>query len=190
MTYPNTYHAWRRTALPYPLSIVRTKESLPDTLGAHDVLIRIHAVSLNYRDVAMLREGDYPVPVEDGGVSASDCAAEVIAIGDQVSCFKKGDHVAPILDLENLTGEERDISGLALGGGGPGVLREYAVFEEKYLVQLPEHLPWEEVSTLPWRIGPAKLVEGGHDHSRRRDCLGVAGQTAGSYGGCHSTAAR
>jgi NADPH:quinone reductase-like Zn-dependent oxidoreductase len=153
MTYPNTYHAWRRTALPYPLSIVRTEESLPDTLDAHDVLIRIHAVSLNYRDVAMLREGDYPVPVEDGGVSASDCA-------------------------------------LTLGGGGPGVLREYAVFEEKYLVKLPEHLPWEEVSTLPWRIGPAKSIEGGHDHSRRRDCLGVAGQTAGSYGGCHGTAAR
>jgi NADPH:quinone reductase-like Zn-dependent oxidoreductase len=159
MTYPKTYHAWRRTALPHPLSIVRTEESLPDTIGAHDVLIRIHAVSLNYRDVAMLREGDYPMPVEDGGVSASDCAAEVIAIGDQVSHFKKGDHVAPIPDLENLTGEERDISGLTLGGNGPGVLRQYAVFEDIYLVKLPEHLSWEEVSTLPWRDGVAKPVE-------------------------------
>jgi NADPH:quinone reductase-like Zn-dependent oxidoreductase len=159
MTYPKTYHAWRRTALPHPLSIVRTEESLPDTLGAHDVLIRIYAVSLNYRDVAMLREGGYPGSAEDGGVSASDCAAEVIAIGDQVSYFKTGDHVAPTPDLANLTGEERDISGVVLGGDGPGVLREYAVFEDRYLVKLPEYLSWEEVSTLPWRIGVAKPVE-------------------------------
>jgi NADPH:quinone reductase-like Zn-dependent oxidoreductase len=156
MTYPKTYNAWRRTALPYPLSLARTKESLPDTLGAHDVLLRIHAVSLNYRDVAMLREGGYPMPVEDGGITASDCAAEVIATGDQVSRFKKGDHVAPVVDLENLTGEERDISGVSLGANGPGVLSEYAIFEEKYLVELPSHLSWEEVSRLPWKSGVAK----------------------------------
>ena len=145
MTYPTTYNAWRRTALPYPLSIVRTKESLPDTLGAHDVLIRIRAVSLNYRDIAMLREGGYPSPVEDGGVTASDCAAEIIATGDKVSDFKEGDRVAPTIELQNLTGEEKDISGFTLGGNGPGVLREYAIFEDKYLVKLPEHLSWEEV---------------------------------------------
>lgn len=148
MTYSKTYHAWRRTPLPYPLSIVRTTESLPKTLKPHEVLIRIHAVSLNYRDVAMLREGGYPVPVEDGGISASDGAAEVIGVGEQVDEFRLGDHVAPTVDLESLTGDERDIDGIVLGGNGPGLLRQYAIFEEQHLVKLPKHLPWEEVRML------------------------------------------
>lgn len=156
MTLPKTYHAWRRTPQPYPLSIVRTTESTPETLKPHDVLIQIHAVSLNYRDVAMLREGGYPVAVEDGGVSASDCAAEVVAVGDQVDKFKIGDHVAPTIDLESLTGDERDIDGIVLGGNGPGVLRPFAVFEEQYLVKLPKHLPWEEVNIT--QEHPSQLI--------------------------------
>jgi NADPH:quinone reductase-like Zn-dependent oxidoreductase len=50
MSYPKTYRAWRRGAKPYPLKLVLSTEALPDTLSANDVLIRIHAVSLNYRD--------------------------------------------------------------------------------------------------------------------------------------------
>jgi NADPH:quinone reductase-like Zn-dependent oxidoreductase len=146
MAYPKTYRAWRRSTTPYPRSLVLSKETLPDELGAKDVLIRIHAVSLNYRDGAMLQEGKYPVPVEDGGVSASDCAAEVVAVGSDVSKFAIGDRVAPTVDLMNLTGDERTMDSIALGGNGPGSLREYAVFEESVLARLPSHLSWEEVS--------------------------------------------
>lgn len=49
MTYPRTIRSWRRTAPPYPLSIVQSTETLPETLGPHNVVIRIHVVSLNYR---------------------------------------------------------------------------------------------------------------------------------------------
>jgi NADPH:quinone reductase-like Zn-dependent oxidoreductase len=124
MAYPKTYRAWRRSTTPYPRSLVLSKETLPDELGAKDVLIRIHAVSLNYRDGAMLQEGKYPVPVEDGGVSASDCAAEVVAVGSDVSKFAIGDRVAPTVDLMNLTGDERTMDSIALGGNGPGFRRE------------------------------------------------------------------
>ncbi|KAF1355750.1 NAD(P)-binding protein [Lizonia empirigonia] len=148
MAYPRTTRSWRRTIPPYPLSIVPSVETLSGTLGPHDVVIRVHAVSLNYRDVAMLREGAYPIPVEAGGICASDCSAEVVALGSEATKFKIGDHVAPTVDLENLTGEERDVDSIALGGLGPGVLREYGVFEEKYLVKLPAHLSWEEASTI------------------------------------------
>jgi NADPH:quinone reductase-like Zn-dependent oxidoreductase len=149
MSFPKTYRAWRRTTSPYPLHIVESTETLPEKLGALDVLIRIHAVSLNYRDVAMLQEGAYPAPVEPGGIPASDCAAEVVAIGANVKNFGIGDHVAPTFDLLNLTGEERGANMLAGGGNGPGVLREYAIFEEKVLVELPKHLSWEEVRQTP-----------------------------------------
>jgi NADPH:quinone reductase-like Zn-dependent oxidoreductase len=120
-------------------------ETLPDTLGLHDVIIRIHAVSLNYRDIAMLREGAYPAPVEAGGICASDCAAEVVSMGAEASKFKVGDRVAPTIDVGNLTGEERDAEAVVLGGNIPGVLREYAVFDENVLVKLPDHLSWEEL---------------------------------------------
>jgi NADPH:quinone reductase-like Zn-dependent oxidoreductase len=146
MSYPKTYRAWRRSATPFPRTLILSNETIPKTLGTNDVLIRIHAVSLNYRDVAMLQEGKYPAPVEDGGVSASDCAAEVVAIGSGVKKFRLGDHVAPTIVLGILTGEERDVDDVTLGSTGPGTLREYAVFDEKVLVKLPHHLTWEEVS--------------------------------------------
>ncbi|EAT82284.2 hypothetical protein SNOG_09949 [Parastagonospora nodorum SN15] len=146
MSYPKTYRAWRRSATPFPRTLKLSNETLPEALDTSDVLIRIHAVSLNYRDVAMLQEGKYPATVDDGGVSASDCAAEVVAIGRGVERFALGDHVAPTIGLEILTGEERDVGDVILGSTGPGTLREYAVFHEKVLVKLPQHLTWEEVS--------------------------------------------
>jgi NADPH:quinone reductase-like Zn-dependent oxidoreductase len=145
MSYPKTYDAWRRSTNPFPRSLALSTETLPGKLEAKDVLIRVHAVSLNYRDVAMLQEGGYPAPVEDGGITGSDCAAEVIAVGDEVTKFVVGDHVAPTINLLSLSGDEREMDEVALGGNGPGTLRQYAIFEEEVLVKLPPHLTWEEV---------------------------------------------
>jgi len=146
MSYPKTVRSWRRTTPPHPLSVVQSTESLPETLGAHDVAIRIHAVSLNYRDVAMLRKGGYPAPVEAGGISASDAAGEIVALGPEVTRLSIGDHVAPTIGQPAPTGKEREIESTTLGGDGPGVLTEYAVFNDEYLVKIPSHLSWKEVS--------------------------------------------
>lgn len=96
----------------------------------------------------MLEEGRYPIPVEEQGISASDCAAEVIAIGSEVSKFVIGDRVAPTIDSFNLTGKERLEEDMPLGGKGPGVLAEYVILDEKVLVKLPGYLSWEEVSLI------------------------------------------
>jgi NADPH:quinone reductase-like Zn-dependent oxidoreductase len=148
---PLTYRAFRRspgigtTESPLKLSL-STEKTLPGgRLGSYDVLIKIHAVSLNYRDVLMLR-GSYLGPVLEGGIVASDCAAEVVAVGEKVAQFKVGDRVAANFDLGNLTGEIEPTGHLGLGGDVEGVLREYAVYEERFLVRLPGHLSWEEVS--------------------------------------------
>ncbi|KAK5700478.1 hypothetical protein LTR97_004995 [Elasticomyces elasticus] len=143
MALPTKYRSFRRTTGDLPHAITPSQETLPERLGPNDVLIKIHAVSLNYRDVAMLN-GRYPVKVIDRGVPASDCAAEVVGIGSAVRGFEKGDHVAPIFDINNLSGQD-DASMRALGGDVDGVLREYAVFNEEVLVQLPKYLSWEEV---------------------------------------------
>lgn len=144
MSTPTTYSAFRRATGEIPETIEPSIEKLPEQLGPNDVVIKIHAVSLNFRDVAMLH-GLYPVTVEERGISCSDCAAEVVAIGSAVKDFAIGDHVSPIFDISNVTGYEDEPS-QALGGEVPGVLREYAVFEDRLLVQLPKYLSWEEVS--------------------------------------------
>jgi NADPH:quinone reductase-like Zn-dependent oxidoreductase len=142
MSMPRTYKAFRRSTGDFPRTIELVTEELPSSLQPHEVLIRIHAVSLNYRDVAMLN-GNYLAAYKDRGIPASDCAAEVVAVGSEVKDFALGDRVAPIFDVNNLTGTEDKAA--ALGGDVDGVLRQFAVFDQKVLVHLPKHLSWEEV---------------------------------------------
>ncbi|KAF1980527.1 NAD(P)-binding protein [Bimuria novae-zelandiae CBS 107.79] len=132
---------------PYPLTVEPSTENLPESLGPHDVVTRVHAVSLNFRDVAVLQEGRYPGGQIAGGIPASDCAAEVVAVGSEVK-LEGGDRVSVQFNLTNLTGRERDGGLMALGGDAEGVLAEYLVFEEKCLVKLPGQLTWEEASTI------------------------------------------
>ncbi|KFY44166.1 hypothetical protein V495_03594 [Pseudogymnoascus sp. VKM F-4514 (FW-929)] len=144
MANPQSYKAFRRSTGNTPTTLESTTEEV-SPLKASEVLIRIHAVSLNYRDVAMMH-GKYPTPVIDGGVPASDCAAEVVALGSDVRDFAIGDRVAPIFDLKNLDGTEEERS--VLGGDVDGVLRQFAVFDQNVLFHLPKHLSWEEAACI------------------------------------------
>ena len=105
MTLPKSSKIYRRSGGDIPQTLRLKTEDLPSTLKADEVLIRIHAVSLNYRDVAMLH-GKYPAEILEKGVPVSDCAAEVISVGSEVHDFKAGDYVGSIYDLNNLTGME------------------------------------------------------------------------------------
>ncbi|UKZ81765.1 hypothetical protein TrVFT333_009538 [Trichoderma virens FT-333] len=146
MAIPETYKTYRRTTGTVPLTINQTTETTPKNLGPKDVLLKIHSVSLNYRDIAMLN-GAYPAPILENGIPASDAAAEVAAVGSAVQKFKVGDHVSPIFFVNFFTGDELEpLQGL--GGDVEGVLGEYAVFSEDILVRLPEHLSWDEASTI------------------------------------------
>ncbi|KAK4860886.1 hypothetical protein LT330_004617 [Penicillium expansum] len=145
MSLPQTYKAFRRSSGDLPTTLELVEEKMPSSLNPQEVLIRIHAVSLNYRDVAMMN-GLYPVEVIDEGIPASDCAAEVVAVGSEVQSFKIGDHVTTIFDLSNLNGTEDILS--VLGGDVDGVLREFAVFDQNVLLHLPQHLSWEEAACI------------------------------------------
>ncbi|KAF2258919.1 GroES-like protein, partial [Lojkania enalia] len=146
-TLPQSYKAYRRTAGPYPRTIELTTEHLPPSLSPKDVLIKIHAVSLNFRDVGML-DGRYPIPVAEHGITASDCAAEIVATGSEAHKFKVGDRVSPCFNIGDLSGRKRDSVGEMLGDK-IGVLAEYAVFHEDVLVKIPRNMSWEEASTIP-----------------------------------------
>ncbi|PQE16216.1 alcohol dehydrogenase protein [Rutstroemia sp. NJR-2017a BVV2] len=141
MALPTSTRAWRRTEDGKSLELVT--DSLPQSLQPNEVLVKIHAVSLNFRDVAMLHDR-YLVSVIDRGVPCSDAAATVLAVGSAVKEFKPDDYVSTTWVADYELGER---SG-AMGGDIDGTLREYAVFTEDYLTLAPAHLSVEEVSTI------------------------------------------
>ncbi|CUS13044.1 unnamed protein product [Tuber aestivum] len=126
---------------------LETKE-IP-SLGPRDVLVKMKAVSLNFRDMAILM-GLYPFPASSGVVPTSDGAGEVVAVGPQVKDFKEGDGVVTLLNQGHQHGAIDNLSIMTgLGGVLDGALREYGVFHEQGLVPLPKGLTFEEGATLP-----------------------------------------
>ncbi|HJE24096.1 MAG TPA: NAD(P)-dependent alcohol dehydrogenase [Methylorubrum populi] len=118
--------------------------------GRGQVLVRMRAASLNYRDL-LICQGQYPFAVNlDRLIPVSDGAGEVVALGEGVRRFKGGEQVAGIFSQSWLGGAQvADAWETALGGAIDGVLAEYQVFDEDGLVVLPDHLSFEEGATLP-----------------------------------------
>jgi NADPH:quinone reductase-like Zn-dependent oxidoreductase len=129
---------------------LRLSEAPMPVPGPHDVLVRIGAVSLNFRDL-MVFDGRYAHGgVREGLVPCSDGAGEVVAIGDGVDRFEIGDRVAGLFLPRWQGGPYEDRYGLdALGGGRDGVLADYVLFDQEALVSVPPHLGLIEAATLP-----------------------------------------
>jgi NADPH:quinone reductase-like Zn-dependent oxidoreductase len=114
-----------------------------------EVIVRIHAVSLNHRDLYVL-QGVYGGDVS-GRVPVSDGAGEVVALGPGVKRFKVGDRVATTF-FEAWNSGPPTPAAIARSRGGEvaqGVLSETIVTHEDGLVRIPDHLSFEEAATLP-----------------------------------------
>ena len=119
--------------------------------GASEVLVRFHAASLNYRDV-MVVSGTYNPRMKLPAIPLSDGAGEVAGVGAAVTKWKVGDRVMPIFAqgwLDGDASEAKRRTSLGAGAQWDGVLREYGVFDEQGLVEIPEQLSYEEAATLP-----------------------------------------
>ncbi|MBW4024680.1 MAG: NAD(P)-dependent alcohol dehydrogenase [Proteobacteria bacterium] len=118
--------------------------------GRGQVLVRMRAASLNFRDLAVAT-GKYTMSaLPPDLVPLSDGAGEVVAVGEAVSRVKPGDRVAGIFMQGWIGGHlEPEHRATALGGSIDGVLAEYVVFDEHGLVHIPEHLSYEQAATLP-----------------------------------------
>lgn len=131
-----------------------TVDKVPEP-SAGQVLVKIHAVSLNYRDL-LIAENKYPMDLKDNVVPCSDGAGIVTAIGAGVQDFKVGDRVIGIFNQEHLEGDtvnDRSFKS-GLGGALDGVLTEYRVFRSTVwctsLHQCPmKRLPRYHVQQLP-----------------------------------------
>jgi NADPH:quinone reductase-like Zn-dependent oxidoreductase len=127
------------------LKLVELPEPQP---GFGQILVKVRATSLNYRDTAVIA-GAYPgqkLPV----IPLSDGAGEVVAVGQGVTRVKVGDRVAGCFFQDWIAGRlTRQIIKSALGGAIDGMLAEYVVLNQDGVVLLPDHLSYEEGATLP-----------------------------------------
>ncbi len=117
--------------------------------GAHDVLVRVNAVSLNYRD-RLLVEGIYNPELRFPMTQVADTVGEVVETGRDVTRFRQGDRVITNYATRWIDGSPRvDEVVHTLGNTIPGGLAEYLVLCEEALVHAPAYLSDEEASTLP-----------------------------------------
>ncbi|MET0284492.1 MAG: NAD(P)-dependent alcohol dehydrogenase [Polyangiales bacterium] len=117
-------------------------------LGPHDVRVRVRAVSLNFRDLAIAKsaKNSKKPPV----VPCSDGAGEVIEVGSDVGRLKLGDRVAANFFPHWRDGEpDATMHRNALGGTIDGMLREEVVLDQSAWVLFPKYLSYEEAATLP-----------------------------------------
>ncbi|KAE8183578.1 hypothetical protein CF328_g8138 [Tilletia controversa] len=130
-------------------SLFKTTGEIPQP-GPKEVLIKLHASSLNFRDLVISRN-QYPLALKDEPViPASDGAGEVLKLGEGVSLWKKGDRVAPIFNRDHLYSHTPNQQEAATGFGGAidGFLTQYAIVPETALVSIPDYLSFEEAATL------------------------------------------
>jgi NADPH:quinone reductase-like Zn-dependent oxidoreductase len=117
--------------------------------GLREILMRVRASSLNYRDLMVLKGGGRG-PTKLGVIPLSDGAGEVAAVGDGVTRVKVGDRIASCFHPRWFGGPIKpDYLTDRLGANLDGMLAEYAVLSEEALVHLPSHLSFEEAATLP-----------------------------------------
>lgn len=140
--------AYHVTSANGPDAIERIDLSEPE-VGPSDVLVKMRACSLNYRDLGIAR-GGYPRNDTSPVIPLSDGAGEVLAVGEQVTKFKAGDRVAGSFVQDWIDGDPTDAAlRTSLGGGIDGVLREQMTFPDHGLVHVSDHLSFEEAACLP-----------------------------------------
>jgi len=118
------------------------------TAGPGQVVVRMRAASLNYRDLLTVqgKGGSYKLPF----IPFSDGAGDIASVGEGVTRVAVGDRVCPMFfqawfDGRPSAGNRR----LALGGTRPGVLQELVVLDAEGVSRFPSNLTFEEAATLP-----------------------------------------
>ena len=132
------------------LDNLRVKEIAEPKPGPGDVLVRMRAASLNYRDLVTIDGGYRSQQKRSDLIVLSDGAGEVAATGDSVREFRIGDRVIACFFQNWHAGQataERLRSGL--GGLLNGVACEYRALPASGVMRAPDHLSWMEAASLP-----------------------------------------
>jgi NADPH:quinone reductase-like Zn-dependent oxidoreductase len=117
--------------------------------GSGQVLVKMKAFSLNYRDLLMVK-GIYNPKLRFPFTPLSDGAGEIVAVGEGVTRVRPGMRVASTFMQKWVSGQLTDAGARsALGGGTEGVAAEYVVLDAEGVTPVPEHLTDVEAATLP-----------------------------------------
>jgi NADPH:quinone reductase-like Zn-dependent oxidoreductase len=138
-------------AEPWGIEKVQVVEAPDPTPGPGEVLVRMRAVSLNYRDLLMV-QGMYGRggPTNGAITPFSDGCGIVEAVGEGVTRFAVGDRVATMFFQGWISGPPTlEKAMTALGSPIPGAGRELATFSQEGLSKVPAFLTDQEVATLP-----------------------------------------
>ncbi|PSQ21391.1 alcohol dehydrogenase [Halobacteriales archaeon QS_9_67_15] len=144
--------------------VVEYAERPGPTVGRDEVLVDVKAGALNHLDV-WTRRGLPGIDLEFPHVPGSDAAGVVESVGDAVTRFEPGDHVAVSAgvscgDCEFCRDGEESLceSYHLLGEHVPGVHSEFTAVPEDNLVAVPDHVDWETAAAAPlvfqtaWRM--------------------------------------
>lgn len=126
--------------------LVQREEPVPEPQRG-EVLVRVEATSLNYRDLLIL-DGDHFGGGPGNLIPLSDAAGEVAAVGEGVTRFAPGDRVLNSFHSHWFAGRLPDTA-VGYGNAQDGWLAEYRVVSEQALVALPDSLTCEQGATLP-----------------------------------------
>ncbi|XDF33366.1 NAD(P)-dependent alcohol dehydrogenase [Paracidovorax avenae] len=163
MVHPSTLQRWQFTS--YGLEhLVRSEAPLP-TPGPGQILVRVEAASLNYRDL-LVAGNTYrwaaPLPF----VPASDMAGTVLAVGEGVQRWHGGERVISTF-VAGWPDGSAPAASMTLGVPGPGVLASHVVLDAEWVTAAPGTLDAAQASTLPCAALTAwfALVEEGGLHA-------------------------
>ncbi|PUZ27967.1 alcohol dehydrogenase [Chitinophaga parva] len=116
--------------------------------GPHEVLVRVKAVSLNRRDIAIVHQ-KYALQPKAGIIPVSDGAGEIVRCGSAVRRFQPGQGVMGNYFPRWRDGQmQMDIID-QLGCTLDGMLAEYVILPEDALVAIPAGMDYEAAATLP-----------------------------------------
>lgn len=116
--------------------------------GPGQIVVRVRAASLNYRDIMVSTGsyGDMRLPI----IPLSDGAGDVVALGEGVTRWRLGDRVAGLFFQGWHTGPfKREMGHTALGGELDGMLAESVALAEDGVIAIPQHMSFAEAATLP-----------------------------------------
>ena len=132
-----------------PEGLVLNNEREEPQPAAGEVLVRIRAASLNYRDISVTL-GRYPGAIKPSVIPLSDGAGEIVGIGDGVRQVTLGDRVMTAFYPYWAAGSiSEEVTDLALGGSLDGVLTELISLPAGAAIPIPPHLSFAEAATLP-----------------------------------------
>jgi NADPH:quinone reductase-like Zn-dependent oxidoreductase len=140
-------HVWQISS--FGIDTLEFAERPEPEAGPGQVIVRVHAISLNFRDLLMVK-GLYNPKLKLPRIPCSDGAGEVIVVGQGVTQWRRGDRVCGIFMQNWIDGPAtpEKVKG-ALGGDVDGMLAELVVLNETGLVSIPDHLSYQEAATLP-----------------------------------------